>query len=52
MARRNFIGNLYQKTQDPDAIGAMTGHVEGSKAFSRYRTVDDNIKKNLIASLE
>ena len=52
MARRNFIGNLYKKTQDPDAIGAMTGHVEGSKAFSRYRTVDDSIKKKLVASIE
>lgn len=52
MARRNFIGNIYKKVQDPDAIGSMTGHVEGSKAFARYRTIDDDIKKALITALE
>lgn len=51
MARRNFIGNLYKKTQDPNAIGAMTGHVEGSSAFSRYRAIDDTVKQNLINQL-
>lgn len=52
MARRNFIGNLYNKVQDPNAIGSMTGHIEGSKAFARYRNIDDNIKKNIISFLE
>lgn len=52
MARRNFIGNLYNKVQDPNAIGAMTGHIEGSKAFARYRNIDDNIKKNIISFLD
>ncbi len=51
MARRNFIGNLYNKTQDPNAIGSMTGHVEGSKAFHRYRAVDESIKRSLIDQL-
>lgn len=48
MARRNFIGNLYNKTQDPNTIGSMTGHVEGSRAFARYRNIDDAVKRNLI----
>ena len=52
MARRNFIGNIYKKEQDPNAIAAMTGHVEGSRAFARYRTIDDELKRNLIATLE
>ena len=52
MARRNFIGNIYKKVQDPNAIAAMTGHVEGSRAFARYRTIDDELKRNLIATLE
>lgn len=52
MARRNFIGNLYNKVQDPNAIGSMTGHIEGSKAFARYRNIDDNIKKNIISFLD
>lgn len=51
MARRNFIGNLYAKVKDPDLIASMTGHVEGSKAFSRYRTIDDTIKKEVLSVL-
>lgn len=30
MARRTFIGNLYKRVKDPDIIGSMSGHVEGS----------------------
>lgn len=52
MARRNFIGNIYKKIQDPNAIASMTGHVEGSRAFARYRHIDDELKRNLIAALE
>ncbi len=51
MARRNFIGNLYNKVKDPNLIASMTGHVEGSKAFSRYRTINDNVKQDLIDML-
>lgn len=51
MARRNFIGNLYNKTKDPNTIGSMTGHVDGSKAFARYRSIDDSVKKSLIDML-
>jgi integrase len=48
LARRTFAGNLYDKVQDPNLIGSMTGHVEGSKAFARYRNIDDDIKKKAI----
>lgn len=51
MARRNFIGNLYSEVKDPDLISSMTGHVEGSKAFARYRTIDDSIKKSVLSAL-
>ena len=51
MARRNFIGNLYAEVKDPDLISSMTGHVEGSKAFARYRTIDDSIKKSVLSAL-
>ena len=37
MARRNFIGNLYKKVKDPELVSSMTGHVNGSRAFARYR---------------
>lgn len=45
MARRTFIGNIYKKVKDPNLVGSMTGHKEGSRAFSRYREIDDEIKK-------
>ena len=47
-ARRTFIGNMYKKVKDPDLIGSMSGHVEGSKAFARYRTIDDDMKRELV----
>lgn len=52
MARRTFVGNMYQKAQDPNVIGSMSGHVSGSKAFSRYRKIEDEIKINLINAIE
>lgn len=48
MARRTFSGNAYNKVQDPNIICSMTGHVEGSKAFNRYRTIDNDLKKKVI----
>lgn len=52
MARRSFIGNIYKQVKDPNLVGALSGHKEGSKAFARYRTIDDDIKKELIGMLE
>ena len=52
IARRTFIGNLYSKVKDPNLIGSMSGHVEGSKAFARYRTHDDEIKTETINLIE
>ncbi|MBR6978648.1 MAG: phage integrase SAM-like domain-containing protein [Prevotella sp.] len=48
LARRTFIGNAYFKVQDPNLIGKMSGHVEGSKAFSRYRKIEDETLRNVI----
>ena len=48
MARRNFIGNLYKLVKDPDLISSMTGHVNGSRAFARYREIDEETKVNLV----
>ena len=48
MARRCFVGNLYQKVQDPALIASMSGHSEHSKAFSRYRKIDDELKKKVV----
>ena len=52
MARRTFIGNIYKLVQDPNLISALTGHVEGSRAFSRYRTIDMDMKKDLVKILD
>lgn len=51
MARRTFIGNLYKKVKDPNLVGSLSGHKEGSRAFARYREIDDDIKKELINML-
>lgn len=52
LARRCFIGNLYKQVQDPNMIGKLSGHSEGSKAFARYRNVDEQMKKDLVKMLE
>ena len=52
LARRTFVGNLYKQVKDPNLVGALSGHKEGSKAFSRYREIDDEIKKDLVKLLE
>jgi hypothetical protein len=52
MARKTFIGNLYSQVQDPNLIGALSGHVEGSKAFARYRHIDEDLKRKTVSLLE
>ena len=52
LARRTFIGNIYKKVKDPNIIGSMSGHVEGSKAFARYRDIDDEIKLDVLKEIE
>lgn len=52
MARRTFIGNIYKKVKDPNLIGALSGHKEGSKAFARYREIDEVMKKELVNLLD
>ena len=52
LARRCFVGNLYKKVKDPNLVGALSGHKEGSKAFARYREIDEDIKNQLVKMLE
>ena len=51
-ARKTFIGNLYKQVKDPNLIASMSGHSEGSRAFTRYRHIDDEIKKELVNLLD
>lgn len=52
MARRTFVGNLYKSVKDPNLIGKMSGHKEGSKAFARYRDISDDDLKDTIKLLD
>ena len=36
IARRCFVGNLYKQVKDPNLVGKLSGHKEGSKAFARH----------------
>lgn len=51
LARRTFIGNLYKETPDPNIIGKLSGHKEGSRAFARYRDIDDEMLTDLVSKL-
>jgi integrase len=52
MARRTFVGNLYKHVKDPNLVSKLSGHAEGSKAFARYRDIDDDMAKELVKMLE
>ena len=52
MARRTFIGNIYKEVTDPNLVSSLTGHIEGSQAFVRYRNIDEDMKKQLVKFLE
>lgn len=52
MARRAFVGIAYPHVKDPNIIASMTGHVEGSKAFNRYREIDMSVKREVVDFLE
>lgn len=52
LARRTFIGNLYRVVKDPNIIASMSGHAEGSRAFARYRDIDDEVKTEIVGLLD
>jgi hypothetical protein len=52
LARRCFVGNLYKQVKDPNLVGALSGHKEGSRAFARYREIDEQMKTDLVKMLE
>ena len=51
-ARKSFAGNMYNKVKDPNLICALTGHKEGSKAFNRYRKIDEDTNRQTMSYLE
>lgn len=52
IARRTFIGNAYKVVQDPNLIARMSGHSVGSKAFARYRKIEDDTLAKVLNEVE
>lgn len=51
MARRTFIGCLYEAGFRESDICSMSGHKEGSISIQRYRKVSDERKRKMIDSI-
>jgi integrase len=51
LARRTFVGNLYKQVKDPNLIAKLSGHCEGSRAFARYRDIDEDMRRELVDML-
>jgi integrase len=51
MARRTFIGCLYEQGFSESDICSMSGHKEGSISIQRYRRVSDERKRKMIDSI-
>lgn len=51
MARKTFIGNAYLISPDQAIIASMSGHTQNSRAFARYRNIEDSTKKAIIDKL-
>ena len=50
-ARKTFIEAMFRATKSERITSAFTGHADGSKAFSRYTDVDDDMKRDILARL-
>lgn len=48
--RQTFF--VYKQVKDPNLVGALSGHKEGSRAFARYRDIDEEMKNELVKMLE
>lgn len=43
---------LYPSLLDPNLVGVLSDHKEGSKAFARYREIDKDIKREALSFFE
>ena len=41
-----------KKVKEPNLVGTLSGHKEGSRAFARYRDIDEGMKKDLVSQLD
>ena len=51
LARRTFMANMFKATKSERITSAFTGHVNGSRAFSRYTSVDDEMKLEVLKNM-
>lgn len=51
MARRTFLETIFRETKSERISASFTGHADGSKAFSRYTKVDDDMKREIIENI-
>ncbi len=51
-ARKTFVGNLYKQVKDQALVASLTGHAANSIAFERYRTIDDDLKRDVLKRIE
>ena len=51
-ARKTFIVNLYKKVKDPNLVASLSGHTDGSRAFARYREIDNEMKRGLVKLID
>ena len=52
LARRCFVGNMYEKAKDQNLVAELSGHRQNSKAFARYREVNKEMRKELVTMIE
>lgn len=52
MARRCFVGGLYNKGVKNEIISSMSGHSQDSKSFKRYYNIELESQKEAIKMIE
>ena len=52
MARRFMVGTVYSKFKDQALVSELTGHAPGSRAFARYREIDEAMKREMVSVIE
>jgi hypothetical protein len=43
---------MYKKAKDQNLVAALSGHKQNSKAFARYREIDEEMKRELVSMIE
>lgn len=42
----------YKKVKDPNLVASLSGHTDGSRAFARYREIDNEMKRELVKLID